>query len=364
MTPGRCYVAPSERQQELLRCHASGNDMVILAGDIFENAPVGLDSVIRSLERAADAGLDVFCMSEAGVYLASITRTRLNVGFSQKALDANTKLAKQELLQSAGLPVMPTERYILGSQVGLPAKLPFVIKPDFGFASQLAMRITNLDDWNRFLAAANNPELWESRKVYADLLFAADESLLDRFVVQPDLSQSMFLTVSFVFVDGVATSFIASGEKTQASAATSFAWRGFAAPGALPHDAIRTIDLELGRMAQMANCRNGVYAAELLWTDSRHWYLEFEPRPQSGLVPDLLLYAFGVDIDEIAIALFHGNLVDMSCVERPSSPSHFGLRRDESHKHLGYGTLAMGVERSSAGTILRDEIWALPKEVG
>lgn len=363
MNSGRCYVAPSMRQQELLRRHIRQGDVVILARDIFEHGTDGLNAALDSLERSAAGGADVLCMTETGVYLASVAKAPINAGVSRNMIDATTKSKKRELLERAGLPVLPTEQFILGSGDHLPVDPPFVIKPDFSFASQLAMRIANQDDWCCFLAAARDPALWEPRRVHAALFFAADERLLDRFVIQPDLSQATFLTISFAFIDGVATSFIASGEKVVASAATSFAWRGFAAPVTLPNTAVQEIDAELGRMALAVGCRNGVYAAELLRNDAEHWYLEFEPRPQSGLIPDLLLHAFGVDIDELAIDLFHGSPLVLPDLDRTAHPTHFGLRREHTQERTNLGTLAVALDRDSAGTMLCDEVWALPKGV-
>lgn len=358
----RCYVLPSARQTRLIEeLETPGEHLIVTSRDIFRTQTSPAAAAALLLERPIAHGAAVLCMNELAVYVLGSLEHPGDVGFMPELLSAVTKSEMWSLLRRAGVPLLESTTTVVREAQPMPRELPFVIKPEFGFASQLVMRIEHSSDWARFLIAASDSSLWPQRQQYAETLFGAREGLLDRFVIQPDKSAARFLSVPFIFDQGEASAFVTEGIRADVSAITNFAWRDFRAPTSLTDVAVTALEGELAEVAQTASCRPGVYEAELLWTPTEHWILEFSPRPTGGLVPDLVAQAYGLDIDRAAIELFRG---DQPVIRSSTSPDRFlGKRVTGPSMSPSDGAKLVCVdERDSAGTLLRDEIWRLAPE--
>lgn len=303
------------------------------------------------------AGASVLCFNELALYVVGLLPDPGDVGFDTEVLKAVTKTEMNEIVRASGGPTIESTPIRL-EDLATPPRRPFIVKPDFGFASQLVMRIETATDWDRFVAAAGDSSLWPLRREYADLLFADRAEILEHFLIQPDLTAARFLSVPFVFRHGSATAYVTEGASAVKSPATSFAWRVFKAPTSLSATAVERLEHDLAAVARAAGCRDGVYEAELLWTPPQHWIVEFSPRPTGGLVPELVECAYGVDIDRVAVQLLMGLEPDVAAMA--SADVFMGRRVEGAAEPLGEERSLVHVdERVSAGTPLRDEVWRI-----
>lgn len=355
----RCYMMPTPRQSEIIRGLETPDEaLIVTTEDIFGRQVAPRTAIKQIMSGPLEGGLQVLCLNELAVYVLGMLDYPGDVGFDPQLLSAVTKTEMRSFLEHVGVPLITATPFTLGVDEPAQTTMPYVVKPDFGFASQLVMHVRGPDEWNDFCVAASDSSLWPLRYKYSKALFSDREGLLNRFLAERDCSTAQFLSVPFVFADDVAVAYVVDGTVTESSMVTHFAWRGFQAPTSLSDLDIGLIETELTAIARGASCRPGVYAAEILWTPEEHWILEFSPRPTGGLVPDLVSHAYGVDIDMLAVQLFRG---DLSTAPQPQSGAIYVGQRIEGVEKSPYpnATLVHTSRRRSATTLLRDEIWRL-----
>lgn len=355
----RCYVVGSWRQRRAIdNLDEPGRYVVVADTELIPARPPqspepGIGEVLEIL---MDPEVNVLCLSELGIWAVGGLPRAGMVGFDPELLLCATKTEMRQFLDRAGVPVPPAVTVDLGAPMPAPQPPPFVIKPDFGFASQLVRRVPDELVWRDFLAVAADPHRWPARERFAQSIFGDRPRLLDRFLIEPDLSSLRFLSIPFIYDGTCARAFVVEGAAPESSAITDFAWRRFTAPTTLHADQIAPIEQDLLCIARTARCRPGVYHAEVLWGEEGHYFLEFSPRPTGGIVPDLVHHAYGVDIDDEAIGLFRGF---GPRAPRPVRGSYVGIRATDD---VGSPSDLRGVrvsvtKRDSAGSPMRDEIW-------
>lgn len=357
--PARCYLMPTPRQSRIIHDLENPDEaLVVTTDDIFGQQLSPRSAIEQILSGPVQAGARVLCLNELAIYVLGVLEDPGDVGFDPDLLSAVTKTEMRSFLERVGVPLTAATPFDLGVYEPEPMTMPYVVKPDFGFASQLVMRVCGPNDWEDFRAAALDRSLWPLRHEYSKTLFSAREGLLNRFLAEEDYSSAQFLSVPFVFAEDAAVAYVVEGTRTDSSPITHFAWRGFQAPTNLSNDDIGFLEAELATIARAASCRPGVYEAEILWTPREHWVLEFSPRPTGGLVPDLVFHAYGVDIDRLAVQLFRGDL--HTATSARSGAVYVGQRAHAGAEVIHPGaTLVHTSERHSASTLLRDEIWRL-----
>ncbi|WP_067497394.1 ATP-grasp domain-containing protein [Actinoplanes sp. TFC3] len=352
------FVFPTARQLAAIRRHCAGTSYVVLTHpDVPHGDDTGADlrdvttTDVSDLLRDLDAR--ILCLHELGIYFVHRELPLGEIGFPHSCLTAVTKVAMADLLQAGGMATAPKRAFRLGEAAGLDVQFPFVVKPDFGFASQLVNRIENAEQWAAYQQVAADPSAWPLRKRYADDFYADIPEVLDGFVIEPDLSPLEFLSVPYVYDGDIAVSFPTRGLRSVATANTSFAWRGFGTPAGLGTDGLAELDKLLTGLSSYLGVRPGVYEVEALWgPEDGLTFLEFSPRPTGGLVPDLVEHAYGVDIDDLAISAFVGTPV---AVTRTEAKAFAGLRRGPDDDAPA-GRTVVRRERTSAGRVLVDEI--------
>lgn len=367
--PARLYLLPSARQAELIRAEDNDPSAVILTvADAFvtvDGRTIVTEQVKRLLVEAEADRTPILCLNELALYVLAAVAPGVEAGIDRRLLAVVTKSAQRAFISGAGLRVSPArfltqlpDEIDVDSAADVIGQLPVVVKPDFGFASMLVRRITSPVDWRSFVEVAGRPERWPLRADYATGILGRPE-LLNAFLVEPDLSGGTFLSVAFAWDGQKSTAFPVAGLQAESSALSNFAWRQFVAPAALTPQQLAELEEDLAALARVGVTRPGVYEAELLATPNGPVYLEFSPRPTGGLVPDLVRHAYGVDIDRAAVRLFlgHGHHAAVA----PARGSTFlGRRVDARSRPAPAGaTLLASVNRDSAGTALRDEIWQL-----
>jgi biotin carboxylase len=233
----------------------------------------------------------------------------------------------------------------------LPAEPPFVVKPDFGFGSQLVKVVRDEAQWRAYADVARTPSGVRAR--YGRAYFADEPGLLDRFVAEP-LLDGTFLSVPFVWDGAAVTAFPVSGAEAASTASTDFHWERFEAPARIDPAAFAALESDLARLAGPCELRPGVFEAELLLlAGGELCFLEFSPRPTGGVVPELVWHAYGVDIDELAVRCFLG---ERPAVARDAARPVLGVRSpaaappDESLELLS--------EQAGAGGRLVDRVYA------
>lgn len=351
MSP-RVYLLPNHRQTEIVRRLDPDGVLVDVAALGADDDPAPLARLLADL--AGDGGVDVLCLNELAIYLLGHC-PQARVPFDARLLRDITKSSQSWLFEAARVPRPDAVWFTLDVQEP-PRPYPFVVKPDFGFASQLAMRVRDADDWSTFLAAAAEPTLWPLRRSYANAFLDDPDGALRAFVAEEDLSAGQFLSVPFLYDGSVAVAWIVDGGQVRRSAVTDFQWATFEAPTSLTPAQVATVEVELAALAGAAGCRPGVYEAELIHLGTGSRYLEFSPRPTGGTVPDLVRHAYGVDIDELAVGAFLGEV-----------PEALGTTSPHVYRALRGGwdggaedgwRLVSRAGRDSAGRRLVDEIWA------
>jgi ATP-grasp domain len=355
----RTYVFPTADQLTSIRVHDTGGHYLVLTHPdvpLDEEPSTGIiDVTTRDFDsRMLEKSSGLLCLNELALYFA--TRERLSpdrCGFAPECLAALTKIPMGRLLSAAGLPVPPRRRFRLSAPPAVDP--PFVVKPNFGFASQLVCRIDTTDQWEKYVALAADEDAWPLRARYASEFFEREPDILDHFIIEPDLSDGMFFSIPFVFDGETTVSFPVQGWHASGGPATSFAWRAFRAPASIPNEAANDTEHQLTRLAAAVALRPGVYEVELLWRSGvGALYLEFSPRPTGGLVPDLVRHSYGVDLNELAVLAFLGR--PPRSTRSPGVP-HVGLRRTRDDPLPAVdGRLVSTTSRRSADREVRDEI--------
>ncbi|MEU3036780.1 hypothetical protein [Streptomyces griseoaurantiacus] len=352
------FLFPTARQLAAIRRRCGTTPYTVLTHPDVPSGPAEGEDLrdvtstdVRALLHDPDARL--LCLHELAVYYLHREMPPGETGFHPSCLTAVTKRAMADLLVAGGLTVTPKEPFSLRAAGGLDPEFPFVAKPDFGFASQLVCRIDDAEAWARYLRTAADPAAWPLRARYGEAFYGSVPDLLDGFVMEPDLSALDFLSVPYLFDGRTATALPVSGLNSQATANTTFAWRGFRTPTGLGEEALTELDGLLTKLSTHLELRRGIYEVEALWGPADGFrFLEFSPRPTGGLVPDLVQHAYGVDIDDLAVAAFLGEPVS---VNRPRPGTFLGLRR-EAEDEAPRGRVAVSTVRRSATRVFVDEI--------
>lgn len=328
MTAELAFLLPSERQARTLERCVERHAVVVTHPDVPYGERLAGDArfTVVGHDGGTPAPARVVCMNELAVYYASTLRDH-DPGFDAACFRTILKSEAAAALGSRG--VATPRREVLGElPAKLPAEPPFVVKPDFGFASDLVRVIRDRDGWIEYRTAALDAAAFPLRRRYATELFGEDaDQVLRRYVVEPFLEGWSMVSLPFaVAPEGAVAAYPVDGVEAGSSARSDFLWMTFSAPSAAPHGAQAVLTDLATRLRDGFSLAPGVYECELLLAqDGRSVrVLEFSPRPTGGLVPDLVWHALGIDIDALAVELALGRDVRLA---PPWSRQVLGRRR-------------------------------------
>lgn len=285
-------------------------DAIVVTNDNAAGLGAGIETITEAGFDKRVEGLEFEALpcAEAALYFLwknkrfrQVTAPR----FSDKCYGLFLKEKLGKVLQNAGIPHIK-KRLFRNFNPGNKLNFPCIIKPNFGFASQLVARLETLADLKKYLAAysdAYDSNMIEKfRKLYLEDL---GEDECRKLITEEDRSELTFVSIPFVVRDKKVTKFYPAQCK------------GTLIHGDVPDNYVvfeyppqkETVDREaileiLNRLMTYFELSDGVFHSEFLCSAHETYLVEFSPRITGMAISKMISLSEGVDLAALSVTLF------------------------------------------------------------